>query len=294
MIKTCLKFLLCMAIYAIVFIAASAAMPFSQGFSEFSALILEEHPAAMLPQFAFIAWICFAARFIIRRARCDGKKLFARLFPAIFLTVYFITFVGAMYSVDAFGGNMTRLDFALIMLNGLLALLITLPALIRLFRNKDAPADAAAANPERPKAGAGTVAARLGILGIAYLGAYLVFAVLVQWQFEEFRAFYYNTPWGQTVWGGNLSGLPVFISFQLIRGILNGLFILPLLSLIDKKKPFIVAACLVYVAPALNHLAPNPMMPDAVRLLHLVAMSGTMLLYGIIAGNVLWGKSKKQ
>lgn len=58
----------------------------------------------------------------------------------------------------------------------------------------------------------------------------------------------------------------------------------------ENKRVFIIAACLVFVAPAINHVMPNPMFHDMVRLAHLMGMTGTMALFGIVAGGVLWGR----
>ena len=170
-------------------------------------------------------------------------------------------------------------------------MLTTIPLIMRFFQNKDA----ANIIVKRQKIDIKTIAIKLGLCGVVYLGAYFLFALFFQWQFEEFRIFYWYTPWGQAAWGGNYSGIIPWLSITILRGVLNGLFILPMLSVIDKNKTtFIIGICLIYVAPAINHVAPNPMYPDTVRLVHLVAMTGSMLLFGIIVGNILWGsKSKK-
>jgi len=289
MLKNCLKFLLSVAVYAFAFIVASGFMPYSNGFLEFSDLILEEHPIAMLSQLVNFAWICFTIYFIIKHTHYAGKKLFVRMLYVLFFTMFFITFLGAMYSVDAFEGRVTRLDFLLVMLTGLISLLPTLLLMIKLFGNKDEKTTII----ENSKLDIKTVVVILGICGLVYFVAYFIFAYLVQWQFEEFRNFYSDTQWGRAAWGGDYSGLFPWLSITILRGILNGLFVLPLLSMITKnKRTFLVGLCLIYLAPAINHIAPNPMFPDTVRLLHLAAMTGSMLSFGIIVGNILWGKTK--
>ena len=283
--------MLSVAVYAVAFMAASAFMPYSKGFMEYNELILEEHPIALLAQLVNFAWICFTIYFIIKHTPYVGKKLFARMLYVLFFTMYFITFLGAMYSVDAFGGRITSLDFLLVMFSGLISLLPTTLLMIKFFGNKDE----ATTIIENKKLDIKTVAEILGISGLVYFVVYFIFAYLVQWQFEGFRNFYSDTQWGRAAWGGDYSGLFPWLSITALRGILNGLFVLPLLSMITKnKRTFMIGLCLIYMAPAINHVAPNPMFPDTVRLLHLAAMSGSMLSFGLIVGNILWRKTKSK
>ena len=287
--KNCLKFILAVAVYVIAYMIASAFMPFSKGFLEFSDLIIEEHPIAFVAQLANFTWVCFIIYFIINNTHYTGRRLFVSMLYVLFFTMFFITFLGAMYSVSAFEGRVTRLDFLFVMLSGLFALLATIPLMIKLFGKKNEDTTIV----ENRKLDLKTVIQILAFCGLLYIVVYFIFAFFVQWQFVEFRNFYSDTQWGQAAWGGDRSGLFPWLSITLIRGILNGLFVLPLLSMITKnKRTFLIGLCLIYLAPAVNHIAPNPMFPDTVRLLHLTAMAGSMLLFGLIVGNILWGKSK--
>ena len=284
MIKTCLKFALSVFVYAIAFMIAGAFLPYSEGFLE---IMTEQPPVAFLIQFVSFVWVCFAIYFIVKHTPYAGKKLFFRTLYILFLTMFFITFLGAMYSADAFDGKVTRLDFLSVMLTGLFSLLVTIPLMIRFFGNKSE----AIAVIEIKKLDIKTTAQFLAFCGVLYMAVYFLFAFFVQWQFADFREFYGDTQWGQAAWGDDNSGLFAWLSITLIRGMLNGLFVLPLLAMITQnKRVFIIGLCLIYLAPALSHLSPNPMFPDTVRYLHLVAMAGSMLLFGLIVGNVLWKK----
>ena len=285
MIKTCFKFIVSVAVYTIAFFVANALMPYSQGFMVSNDLHLEEHPTAMLFHIVNFLWICFAIYFIIRYTPYSGKKLFIRLLYITFFTVFFITFIGAMYSLEAFEGRITRLDYFFVMLTGLFSLLATIQLMIKFFGNKTI--DNAVF--QNRKLDVKTITTYLGICGIVYFAAYFIVAYLVQWQFEEFRNYYSDTQWGRAAWGGDRSGLFLWLSITVLRGLLNGLFILPLVSMITKSRHiFIISLCLIYLAPAIIHIAPNPMFPDTVRYLHLAGMTGTMLLFGVITGSILW------
>jgi hypothetical protein len=276
-------------VYTVVFFAASAFMPYSQGFMESNDLLLDENPTAILFHLVNFLWICFTIYFIIRNTPYAGKKLFIRLLYIMFFTIFFITFIGAMYSVEAFEGRITRLDYLFVMLTGLFSLLATIPIMIKFFGNKFIDNEIV----QNRKIDIKTIAANLGICGLVYLVAYFIFAYLVQWQFEEFRNFYSDTQWGRAAWSGDRAGLLPWLSITVFRGILNGLFVLPLMSMITKnRRIFIIGLCLIYLAPAINHIAPNPIFPDAIRFLHLAGMTGTMLLFGVIIGNILWRNKK--
>jgi uncharacterized membrane protein len=125
-------------------------------------------------------------------------------------------------------------------------------------------------------------------------GAYILFLIVVQRHIEEYFMFYADTAWMQAVHGENTVGLfyPLF-SIPFLRGVINGLLLLPLLTIITKSKfVFITAICLLVLAPGVGLVAPNPLLPDTVRLLHMASMTITMLLLGIFTGNVIWEKER--
>jgi hypothetical protein len=49
----------------------------------------------------------------------------------------------------------------------------------------------------------------------------------------------------------------------------------------------------MYLCTAFQLIIPNKLFPDIVRIAHLIEMTGSMLLFGIIVGNILWGKRVK-
>jgi hypothetical protein len=87
-----------------------------------------------------------------------------------------------------------------------------------------------------------------------------------------------------------MSDQRLLIPIQIIRGILFGLFIIPLRKMISSKTKFITSVCFVYLCTAFSLIIPNVLFPDIVRIAHFIGMTGSMSLFGIIAGNILWGK----
>jgi hypothetical protein len=93
----------------------------------------------------------------------------------------------------------------------------------------------------------------------------------------------------QAAHGENFAGLLILFFIPFFRGVTNGFFILPLLSLITKNKvAFVTAICLVVIAPGIGAVAPGPLYPDTVRFLLMASMTGCMLVFGIFIGNFLW------
>ena len=139
---------------------------------------------------------------------------------------------------------------------------------------------------------------KLGIIGIIYLCVYMLFGYFVAWQFEELRLFYSGSTeklsfWGQM--GNNMRTNPIIIPFQIIRGILFGAAIIPIKNIVNKNKTiFTISVCLIYLCTAIVLIIPNALFPDKVRIAHLIEMCSSMLLFGIIVGNIMWyNKSKK-
>ena len=287
-VKNCLKFLLCVMAYGVVFMLVNAFLPFSQGFIEASEQAAEYQSPAMFLAFVFIFWNCFTAYFIIRHANFCGKKLFVRLFYVMLFVVVFIPGLLAMESAHVH--NVMWQDMALIMIPGMLSLLAMIPLMMKFFQNNNAKDTFV----EHKKLGFKDTVIKLGLCGLVLLPVLVCSYIINVLGFEEYRAFYADTSWVQAIQGGNPIGFIPLITIPLFRGILNAFFLLPMLSMITKSKlRFITALCLLVLAPAMTMLVPNPLLPDIVRLLHFASWTGSMLLFGIIAGNILW-RSKRQ
>ena len=94
------------------------------------------------------------------------------------------------------------------------------------------------------------------------------------------------------LWGGNNAGFLINIVFQLICGILIGIFTLFLLMMIEKsKKVFILSTCLIYLCPAIMSFS-NQLVPATVRILSAIGLITTRIIFGIIVGIILWKEQK--
>jgi len=179
---------------------------------------------------------------------------------------------------------LSRLDVMFIMLAGLPSLLVTAPLAVRFFRNKHAKALI------RFKIDVKKTIVKIVIISMIYLCVYMLFGYYVAWQFEELRLFYSGSAEKLgflAQMAHNWEENPIIFPFQIIRGALFGLAAIPLLLIIPQdKKSFIISICLVYLGTAIGLIIPNVLFPDAVRIAHLIEMSTSMLLFGVVVGTV--------
>ena len=286
MVKKIFKLMSCIIIFAVVytiiFIAANVILPFSQGFRELGA---SGDPGGILFMLLSAAWSCFTILFIIWNANWSGAKLFLNILFVMFFVQYFMTQIETFFFGNAFVA-LTTLDIFFIMLAGLFPMLATIALMIKFFQNNNAVF-------EKPKTDIKIIFIRLGVIGVIYLFVYMIFGYFVAWQFKELRVFYSGTPEKLSFFehmADTIKTNPIIFPFQIIRGILFGVFVLPLKNMINNKRLFIMSVCLVYLCTAAQLIIPNVLFPDAVRIAHLVEMTSSMLLFGLIVGNIMYRK----
>ena len=248
---------------------ASAIMPYSQGMQEMSS---SDNPFILLFMLVYCACICFTIYYIIKKAHSNGMMLFFYIIFVMFFVQSFMAHIETLF----FGSTLfsaTKLDAVLLMLSGLLPLAVV-PLLIKFFQQKK---DLIAENKLNYK----IIPVKLVIIGIAYLCSFVLFGFLMTLIFEDFRTHY-----GETI--TNTPNGVLNASIQILRGVLYGAFIIPLLNILKSKREFIISVCLVYLCATIQLIIPNEMFTDRIRYIYLFEMTGAMLLFGIIVGNVLW------
>ncbi|HCC37034.1 MAG TPA: hypothetical protein DEQ14_05175 [Treponema sp.] len=286
MIKTFGKLLLSLLVYTVAYFIASALMPYSAGFVE-----LSTNGGAGIDEILFFlansVWVCGTMYFIIKNTHYTGKRLFLNVLVTMFFVQNFMTQIETLFFSGAFP-VLTKPDIVLLMVSGLIPLLVTLPLEIKFFQNEPVKI-------ERIKFLKKSLIIRLGVIGIIYLCVYMLFGYYVAWKFEAVRVFYTGLPEDAGFWGVQVNNLQsIIIPFQVVRGILFGIFALPLVNMLTKSKTiFITGVCLVYLSTAILLMLPNPLFPDAVRLAHFIEMISSMLLFGLITGHILWGVKKE-
>jgi len=284
MIKTFFKLLLCILVYTVVNIIVNAIMPFSQGLKDlFSSA---DSPFLILFTLINTAWICFTIFFIIRHTYFSGIKLVFNLVYVIFFIQSFLMQIESLLFGFAFSA-LTKIDIVLLVLTDLFSLLATVPLMVMFFQNKDI-------TPDVKKMDIKDILIRLGIIGIIYVCIYMIFGYFVAWQFDGVRIFYTGSQEKLSFWKQVSNNHPIFIALQILRGILFGFFVIPLKRMISKKISFVISVCLLYLGTAITLIMPNPLFPDEVRIAHLIEMLTSMLLFGLIVANILWGRKSME
>jgi hypothetical protein len=230
-------------------------------------------------------WVCFVVYYITRNANYTGMKLFINLMCVMFSVLFFMTQMELLFFINAFP-SMVKLDAIFFMICGFVPLLITIPLLIKYFQNKNAIIEIVNINLKY-------ILLKLGIIGIVYCFIYYILGYFIAWQFQDMRIFYFGSDdfLQQRVHKYSLLMLPI----QYFRGVLFGLFVLPLRKMISKNKiNFIASICMVYLSMGFMLLSPTALFPDMVRYVHLIEMTLSMLLFGIMVGNILWYDKKQK
>jgi len=285
MIKTFLKLLLATVVYSVLFIVANAVLPFSQGFKELGS---SGDPASFLYLLISSAWICFTIYYIIKNTRYSKRKLFINIFLIMFFVQSFMTQIETLFFCHAFS-VLTRMDIILIMAAGLIPLLSTVMLLMKMFPKEKIEY-------ERKSINLKEMLPKLGVIGIIYLCIYMIFGYFVAWQFEELRIFYTGSAEKLSFFGqmANIAKTnPITFPFQILRGILFGIAVIPIINMVNKNKS-IISVCLIYLCTAIVLIIPNVLFPDIVRFAHLIEMFSSMLLFGIIVGIILWGRKEER
>ena len=129
---------------------------------------------------------------------------------------------------------------------------------------------------------------RLGVAGIIYVILYFTFGYFVAWQSPAVRNFY---------GGGNLNGFfnellktwsttPWLFPFQFLRGLLWTILALPIIRMFRGDRfEKALAVGLLFAVVTSQLLLPNPLMPYAVRMRHLMETASSNFLFGCL---VVW------
>ena len=256
--------------------AVSAVMPYSQSMKEMGS---SDNPFLMLYMLVYCACICFTMYFIIKHAQSNGMKLYLNIVFVMFFVQSFMTHIETLFFGSTFYVA-TKLDIFLLMLSGLLPFIVTVPLFIKFFQLKDNLSI-------RNKTNYKNIPVKLGIIGIIYLCSYILWGFLMALIFSDFVTHY-----GEAI--ENTPNVYLNASIQILRGILYGVFILPLLNMLNSKRDFILSVCMVYLCTGIQLIIPNELFPERLRYIYLIEMTGAMLLFGIIIGNLLWWNGKQQ
>lgn len=207
---------------------------------------------------------------IATRSVLGGWKLGALLAATLFFAQSFLLVIEAIYFAGSVNAPLSEL-----MAGGAITLIAALGVGVAapiLWRRSSEPGPSSLQL--RP------LAIRIAVVAFGYVVTYFTAGYFIAWAVPEVRAFYGD--------GLDIELLPL-LAFQIFRGALWGLLALTLVRSLQRGA--IVAAVIVgatfSILAAAQLLYPNPFMPWAVRLPHLIEVGISNFLFGAFAAIIL-------
>jgi hypothetical protein len=135
---------------------------------------------------------------------------------------------------------------------------------------------------------------KLALVAVAYVLLYFTFGYFVAWQEPAVRAYYGGVDEGAFVAHMRvvLRDTPWLLPFQAARALCWAAFALPVVRMLKGGRPeTALAVALLFTVPTnVQLLLPNPFMPEAVRMAHLVETASSNFLFGVLVGWLLGGR----
>jgi hypothetical protein len=235
---------------------------------------------ALLAILLFCALVAAVFSWMILRSRLSGWRLVGAVFLAYFGLGTFLIQIESVWFLPRHlpPGFVARL----FVMGALTGLLFAPAAVWILARHKRVLNDGPA--PTRAT-GAGWL--RLAYLAAAYVAVYFLAGYFIAYRNPELIAYYGDTDPGSflaqlsRVWGT----APWLFAFQALRGLLWVVLVMPFLLTFQGRRlelpPMI--GC-VYSVWAVMLLAPNPYMPESIRMSHFVETALSDFLFGCLVG----------
>lgn len=280
--KQALKILGISFLATVIYIIASAVLPFSESFQQMNQ---GSDPTDLIYLFIVHVWITSSVLYIGKKSTWNKKGLSFSIL-AVFIAVYgFMTQIETIFFQDAFEA-LSKSDGWFIMLTNVIALLVIVPLTLAAVKKSSS-----GGKPEI-EVKLNFILPRVALLAVIYMLIYFLFGYFVAWQFADVREFYSGTPDKDSfigVMAGNLED-SFIIPFQFLRGLLFSIFILPIVFMFRHRKwELLISLLLVYATTAIVLIIPNALFPDRVRWAHFIEMTTSMTLFSVIAW-LVWRK----
>lgn len=252
---------------------------------QISEAVVEGAPAPPSGSFMAIVLVVMllqtvALAYPIMRSKWSGLKLAFAVFLLYFGTVTFMSQIESLvYLGDRMPNGMLLGLFAM----GLFTAAVFSPiAVLVLGKWKAETADSGTPDYRAPTS-AGEWAWKTAVGGLVFLSLYYLFGYFVAWKNPILRDFYGGTDPGSffAQMSSVVESTPWMLPFQYLRGLLwVALAVLVIRMMKGSWWQVALAVSLLFTVPAIYLLFPNPMMPDAVRMAHLVETAPYQFLFG--------------
>lgn len=268
-----LKILLTWTLATIIFILTSSIFTLSA--------VNHEKQHALLPILIYSFFMTGILVLLIRSSVKKGWVLAALLFTGFFGVQTVMTQSESVFFIKALPFTLTDIIKIVLTNAAYLALIIPLSVLIwekRETRETDE---------KRTRLTSGEIFLKSTILSVFYVLLYFACGQYIAYGFRETRDFYAGLPAGP--------GVPVLVGFQIVRGYLWTLFLMPVVIVLKKRTVpnVILTAVLAAFGVTMLLIFPNPAMPPAVRFSHFLEINTSNLIFGALCA-LLFLKNKKR
>jgi len=218
----------------------------------------------------------------IVRSNWRGWRLIAMIFVLHFGTV---TFLSQIESLVYLGDKMdSALIYGLFLMGFFVAAVFAPIAVVVLgkWKRSQDPGTESASLPH-----VDGLSWRFLAAGGVFLSLYYLFGYYVAWKNPELRAYYQGTDPGSFIaqMVSVVQGTPWMVPLQFVRGLVwVGLGLLVIRSMEGPWWQVGMALGLLFGVPTIYLLLPNPVMPDAIRMIHLVETLPYQFLFGLFLG----------
>jgi hypothetical protein len=257
----------------------------AEGAGQISEAVVESTPAP--PSGSFMALVLFvmllqtvALAYPVMRSKWSGWKLALAVFLLYFGTVTFMSQIESLvYLGDKMPNGMLPGLFAM----GLFTAAVFSPVVVLVLGKWKAGTAASATSGHREPTTAGEWAWKTAVGGLVFLSLYYLFGYFIAWKNPLLRDFYGGTDPGSffAQMSSIVESTPWMLPFQYLRSLLwVALAVLVIRMMKGSWWQVALAVSLLFTVPAIYLLIPNPMMPDAVRMAHLVETAPYQFLFG--------------
>ena len=132
---------------------------------------------------------------------------------------------------------------------------------------------------------------KLAVIAIAYVILYFTFGYFIAWRDPAVREYYGGTDEGNffSNMAATVTNMPWLVPFQIFRAMLWTALALPVVRMMRGNWSETALAIGLLFAVVMNTqlLLPNPYMPEAVRITHLIETASSNFIFGVLVGTLL-------
>ena len=226
---------------------------------------------------SFLNAVVFA--YIILNSRWTGLKLML----AIFLVSYGVTTVMGQIETAVFVTTLPPGLLPRLFLSGALVAAIFSPLAVLILGKRESN-NAGNTQASRLKMSASEWAIKLALIAIAYIVIYFTFGYFIAWKSDAVRTYYGGSDPGTffSHMANVLRDTPWLFALQAVRALLWVALAVPIIRMMKGQwwKAGLAVALLFGVVMNAQLLLPNPLMPQEVRMVHLVETASSNFLFG--------------